>query len=57
MVPWYQRGGTWQRRIQLEVEGGAICRVGAKNIVTRKRAEGAQKILGLRSRKFLWFFN
>ena len=46
---------TWW--IQLEVERGAICRVGAKNIVTSKRAKGAQKILGLYSGKILWFFN
>ena len=46
-----------QGRIKLEVEGGAICRVGAKHIVTSKRAKGAQKILGHYSGKILWFFN
>ena len=38
---------AWQ--IQPEVERGAICRVGAKNMVKSKRAEGAQKSLNLYS--------
>ena len=46
-----------QGRIQPRVEGGgAICRLGAKNVVKSKRAEGAQKSLSLYSGKILWFF-
>ena len=50
--------GSSQGRIQPEVEGGgAICRVGAKNIVKSRRAGGAQKFYDLSSGKILWFFN
>ena len=45
-----------QGRIQPKVEGGgAICRVGTENITKSKRAEGAQKSLGLYSGKFSGF--
>ena len=37
--------------------GGAICRLGAKNVVKSKRAEGVQKFLGLYSGKIIWFFS
>ena len=37
--------------------GGTICRVGAKNVVKNKRAEGVQKFLGLIQEKFSGLFN
>ena len=49
-------GHTSQGRIQPKVEGGAICRVGAKNAVKSRRAEGVQKFLGLYSGKILGFY-
>ena len=53
----YAFDGLWdkQGRIQPKVEGGAICRVGSKNIEKRKRAEGTKTCLGLSSGKILVF--
>ena len=53
-MPW---NCVWvQERIQHKVERGAICRLGAKNTVKSKCAEGVQKLLGLYSGKIFWFF-
>ena len=38
-----------QGQIQPEVEGGATCRMGAKNVGKSRRAKGVQKSLA-----FLW---
>ena len=45
-----------QGRIQPKVEGGgAICRVGARNVVKRKHTNGVQKFWGLFREKFSGF--